>query len=278
MRAAKQMFLGSTSRRALPAILIALLAVGCVSQPNTPMPANVTPFGRNVTLIYVPGIGGFGGNDQRWLKGLRAGGYEGKAEVRDWTGRLGPISALWAHARQRSEAHRIAGQLRKLRSQGRGAPVVLVAHSAGAGVAVAALEELPPGVQVDELVLLAPALSRSYDLTRALRHVRGRADVFYSERDTLVLAFGTFLFGTVDGVHGEAAGHGGFIKPQGASAAAYWRLVAHPYSSDRRLRGDDGGHHGVLGSGMAAWLVAPLLPGHQSHEGSLARNDARDLP
>ena len=261
------------------AALIALLvAAGCAAQPQTPRPPSVAPFGRNVTLIYVPGIGGFGHEDRGFVRGLRAGGYVGNAEVVDWTGQLGPIAALWAHVRQQAEAHRIAQRIGKIRLESPQAPIVLVGHSAGAGVAVGALEDLPPGVSVDELVLLAPALSRTYDLTAALRHVRRCADVFNSDRDTLVLAFGTVLFGTADGVHGEAAGHGGFVRPPGAGHDVYSKLHAHAYSRDRQRAGDDGGHEGILTSGVASAVIAPLLPGHEMNQEPVAQTDARELP
>lgn len=168
--------------------------------------------------------------------------------------------------------------MRKLRGESLAEPVVLVGHSAGAGLVVMALEDLPRDSQVDGVVLLAPALSRTYDLTRALRRVRGHADVFYSERDTLVLAVGTFLFGSVDGVHGEAARHGGFGKPQGSSNGAYAKLSVHPFSNDRRLYGDDGDHEGILTPGVTAALVAPLLPGHELHHETVAQTDAHELP
>jgi pimeloyl-ACP methyl ester carboxylesterase len=271
---------GSAIRVVKPVIVIAtaLFVVGCAAHPKIPIPSDVAPFGRNVTLIYVPGIGGYGHDDHGWVNGIKAAGYSGKTEIWDWTGKLGPISALWAHARQRTEARRIADRVLRLRSESPARPLMLVGHSAGAGLVVMALEDLPPDLQVDGVVLLAPALSRTYDLTRALRHVRGRADVFYSERDTLVLALGTFFLGTVDGVHGEAAGHGGFVKPSGGSGEAYAKLIVHPYSDDRRLHGDDGGHEGILKSTVAAAVVAPLLPGHELHQDPVAQTDAHDLP
>ena len=263
---------------AVTLVAMGLILAGCGAKPRLPMLSNVAPFGRNVTMIYVPGIGGFGRDDRMWLNGLKVGGYSGKTEVWNWTGRLRPISALWAHARQRAQARLIADRVRKLRSESPATELVLVGHSAGTGLVIMALEDLPTDAQVDEVVLLAPALSRSYDLTRALRHVRGHADVFCSERDTLVLAVGTFLFGTVDGIHGEAAGHGGFVKPRRASNGAYAKLAVHPFSNDRWLYGDDGGHAGILAPGVAAAIVAPLLPGHELHQEALALTDAHDLP
>jgi pimeloyl-ACP methyl ester carboxylesterase len=261
------------------AVLTALLLLaGCAAQPEMLRPVSLAPFGPNVILIYVPGIGGFGRQDRGFISGLKAGGYVGNTEVADWTGQLGPIAALWAHVRQQAQARRIAQRIGKIRSESPRAPIVLVGHSAGAGVAVGALKDLPPGVSVDELVLLAPALSRTYDLTTALRHVRGCADVFNSNRDTLVLAFGTLLFGTADGVHGEAAGHGGFVRPSGADFDVYSKLHAHAYSLDRQRAGDDGGHEGILTSGVAAAVIAPLLPGHDWHQEPIAQINDRGLP
>lgn len=273
-------YAGSAVGPAKAVILIAsaLFLVGCATHPIVSMPPNFAPFGRNVTLIYVPGIGGMGQADPAWLKGLRAGGYEGKEQVCDWSGRLGVIEALWADALHRREARHVAERIRKLRSQSPSNPIVVVGQSAGAGVAIMALEDLPPDLQVDNLVLLAPALSRTYDLTAALRHVRRRADVFCSERDTLVLVLGTFPFGTVDGIHGEAAGHGGFIRPPRGNGNAYAKLIAHPYSKDRRLYGDDGGHEGILSQGVAEAVVDPLLPGHESQGGAVAQTGAREFP
>ena len=138
---------------------------------------------------------------------------------------------------------------------------MLAGHSAGAGVALRALESLPADQQVDGLVLMAPAVSRTYDLTPALRRLRGRAHAFTSNRDTLVLAVGTSLFGTADGVHGEAAGHGGFVRPEAADRDAYSKLQTHRYSRARRRLGDSGSHMGVLTPRVAQGLVAPLLPG-----------------
>lgn len=252
------------------AMLVLAFVSGCAAQPAMPDPSTVKPFGQNATFIYVPGIGGVGHEDRAWIEGVRAGGYKGSTAIWDWSGRLGALDALWAHGHQQAEARKIADQIVKIRSESPGEPITLVAHSAGTAVAVYALEHLPSQTNVDDLVLLAPALSRSYDLTKALRHVRGRADVFYSERDTLVLAIGTFLFGTADGIHGESAGHGGFVAPRRADPLAYARLHAHPYSRERQKAGDDGGHEGILSPHVAAVVIAPLLPRPEARADAVA--------
>jgi pimeloyl-ACP methyl ester carboxylesterase len=240
--------------------LMALLLVGCASPVPVQPLGTAAPFGHDATLIYVPGIGGRGSSDAAWMRGLRAGGYDGKIEIIDWTGPIDPIAALWDHRLHRRQARLIADRIRGLRTAGPGAPIILVGHSAGAGLVVLALEDLPQGTQVDDMMLLAPALSRTYDLTAALRHVQGRADVFTSDRDTLVLGIGTSIFGTVDGAHGDAAGHAGFVRPRRAPGELYAKLHTHPFSDARQSLGDDGGHFGVLSSNVATALVAPLLP------------------
>jgi pimeloyl-ACP methyl ester carboxylesterase len=181
----------------------------------------------------------------------------------DWTGPVEPVAALWDHGRHRQQARRIADRIRDLRAKSPTAPIILVGHSAGAGLVVLALENLPPSTRVEAVLLLAPALSRTYDLTTALRHLDGRMDVFCSDRDLLVLGVGTFIFGTVDGVHGDAAGHAGFIRPARMAGEQYNKLATHHFSRARELLGDDGGHFGCLNSNFAAVIVAPLLPRSQ---------------
>lgn len=254
--------------------LITLLLVGCAGPIAIQPLGTAVHFGSDATLVFIPGIGGRGSSDAAWMRGLRAGGYDGKIEVIDWTGPIDPIAALWDHNLHHRQARHIADRVRRLRARAPGAPIILVGHSAGAGLVVLALEDLPKGTQVDAVMLLAPALSRTYDLTAALRHVHGRADVFTSDRDTLVLGIGTSIFGTVDGAHGDAAGHTGFLKPRWASSEQYAKLHTHPFSTARELLGDDGGHFGVLSSSVAAVLVAPLLPRPQVAPASAAETSA----
>jgi pimeloyl-ACP methyl ester carboxylesterase len=155
--------------------VVALFCVGCTDMIVFQRPTSVPPFGQDATLLFVPGIGGWQTADEDWTHGIRAGGYDGKIEVCDWNEHLGPLQALWAHDRQQTHAQRIAARIRRLRSESPTVPIIVAAHSAGAGVAVRALQDLPTDVRVDTLILLAPALSQTYDLSPALRHVQDRA-------------------------------------------------------------------------------------------------------
>ena len=95
-----------------------------------------------------------------------------------------------------------------------------------AGPAIWTLERLPGDVKVACFVMLAPALSPTYDLSKGLAHVSGSAYCFNSPDDDMVLGTGTNLFGTMDGVRCDAAGRVGFVKPPDADAARHgWQTL-----------------------------------------------------
>src|SRR5207244_4975619 len=102
--------------------------------------------------------------------------------------------------------------------------IIITSHSAGTGIAVWALENLPDNVQIATLLMMQSALSPTYDLSKALAHVRGQAYSFWSILDPVV-GGGTKLLGTVDRVNTEAAGHVGFISPKSADPGQYQKLM-----------------------------------------------------
>ncbi len=71
-----------------------------------------------------------------------------------------------------------------------------------------------PKSAVETVVLIAPALSPEYDLSRALRAVRREMVVFWSPLDAIILGPGTSLFGTIDRVRSPGAGMVGFRRPE----------------------------------------------------------------
>jgi hypothetical protein len=112
------------------------------------------------------------------------------------------------------QARLVAETVQRYRADQPADPVFLVAKSGGAGVVVKALELLEDD-SVERAVLLAPALSPGYDLTRALRAVRRELVVFWSPLDMVILGAGTWLFGTIDRVKTVGAGMVGFLVPVG---------------------------------------------------------------
>jgi hypothetical protein len=126
-------------------------------------------------------------------------------------------------------------------------------------LAVWALEALPADVHVQTVILIAPALSPKYDLTRALAHVNGKMYAFTSTLDSLVLGTGTQLFGTIDGVQTPAAGFGGFVRPTSANPAAYQKLVPCPYQAAWQKYHDFGDHLGGMSRPFSREILSPLL-------------------
>ncbi len=102
--------------------------------------------------------------------------------------------------------------LLQYREQYKDLPIYLIGKSGGSGVVVRALERLPQRT-VDRTILLAPALSPQYDLSKALSTIRNDLVVYYSTLDWMILGVGTSLFGTIDRVHGPGAGLVGFQSP-----------------------------------------------------------------
>ena len=116
---------------------------------------------------------------------------------------------------------------------------------------------------VDEIVMLAPALSPGYDLSAALRRVRGRVWVFWSPGDP-ALGQMTRMFGTIDRVQSEAAGRVGFRRPAGADAAQYAKVMSVPYDPAWQRDDNFGDHVGPMSAGFARGMIAPLLEGRRA--------------
>lgn len=211
-------------------------------------------------LLHLNGIGGKRWCDLALLRGLTAGGLDATMEIYDWTGDDVGINALTKTALHEAESAKVARMLAEKIQSHPSRRIILTGHSGGCGIAVWALERLPAGMQVQTLVMFAPALSPEYDLSKALRHVRGKAYVFSSPLDVIVLDSGTKMFGTIDGPKVAAAGLNGFVQPTGADAEQYGKLVAQPYRRQwLEQYGNAGQHISCMGAVFVRDYVAPLL-------------------
>jgi pimeloyl-ACP methyl ester carboxylesterase len=140
-------------------------------------------------------------------------------------------------------------------------PIYLIGHSAGAGLILAAAEKLPPA-SIERMILLAAAVSPTYDLRPALRATRRELVAFNSTYDRVCLDWCTSLFGTVDRVYGPAAGLDGFREPADLDEegrGAYRRLVQVPWRLDMIWQCTDGLHNGACMPIFLAHLVSPWL-------------------
>jgi pimeloyl-ACP methyl ester carboxylesterase len=164
-------------------------------------------------------------------------------------------------ANRDAQARRLAGEVSAFRERSPAAPVYLVGKSGGTGVVVRALEHLPDSA-VEASVLISPAISPAYDLTRALRAVRREVVVFWSPLDVIVLGAGTRIFGTIDRVKTVSAGLVGFRPPRSpteAQRASYAKLRQVRWRPGMAATGYLGGHVGPDSPAFLRRYVVPLL-------------------
>lgn len=197
-------------------------------------------------------------------KAIAQNGAALEVETVEWShGPLRIISDQVGYRHARAEGHRLAEQLVAWRASCPKARIHLLSHSAGATVVLAAAAEVPPGT-VDEVILLAPSISRDYDLRPALRNINGCIDVFSSEEDRLALGLGIVLLGTADRRFAPAAGRVGFRPTVDCpeDAALYSRLRGHPWHPVVAWTGNQGGHSdGYRVNYLRAYVVPLLSPG-----------------
>jgi len=210
-------------------------------------------------LIHLPGIGGHMRIDDNLIAGLKQGGLDADMRIYDWTGPDRGIIALGSATRHSDESSKVAEMITAIYRANPRTPIIITSHSAGTGIAIWALEKLPDDVQIDTLLMMQSALSPNYDLSKALRHVRGRAYSFCSIYDPVLGGAGTGLLGTVDRIQTEAAGRVGFARPPRADARAYDKLQQIAYDESWMQLGNPGDHIGPMRRRFAKEMLAPLL-------------------
>ncbi len=244
--------------RAFPSTLlvaIAALAGGCAG----PLPQPSFHDLHRPYLVHLPGIGGTLVFDHWYVSALQEGGVDAYCEIYDWTCHDPFIHALQAYERNHGQAQLLADKITARRRLAPGASIVLSGQSGGTGIAIFTLEKLPEDVWVDSVVLISPAVSPGYDLSKALKHVRGHVYVYSSLADVDFLCLGTNLFGTMDGVRTQAAGRVGFTCPPTGDQEQYQKLVSIPWRGEFFLHGDIAIHGGAMAPPFARQDIAPLM-------------------
>jgi hypothetical protein len=214
-------------------------------------------------VVFV--AGGIGGLDplQTWAPcALPWAGVPHEVTVFRWThGVCRPLRDLQDTTYLLARGGELADAVRAVKEREPARPVYLLGHSAGTGVVLAAAGSLPPGT-LERVILLAPAVSPTFDLRPALRACRGGMVSFNSPIDRFMLHWGTCTFGTVDRVYGPSAGCCGFEVPGGLDDEGrklYDRLVQVPWSWDKLLEFSGGLHNSPTMPLFLALQVAPWL-------------------
>ncbi len=238
--------------------LIGLLTgLGCQTAPKAPL----ATFEHKPLLIHLPGVAGDNFLARSFVAAVKRGGFDTETRIYNWTRKNTWIGNLQNYDTNRATASELAAEIMAIRAIEPNRPILLSCESGGAGPAIWTLEALPPGCQVDGVILLAPAMSPDYDLSKALSRVRGKLIAFHSKGDGFILGWGTRTWGTIDGKKVTAAGYAGFVQPeQPADADQYRKLESIAY--DRAWfgkYGNAGDHTGGMGKGFASGYIAPLL-------------------
>lgn len=245
--------LSSLCRALTVSTLIGACAVADTSVPLEPCaiaaPA-AAPAAARGRLLVLPGVGntsfvlsGFKQRAERLLPGF-------DVEVRTWGTPLLPLANLRSHERNLETARRIAADITAWRAQHPGELLYLVGYSGGGGIASLVVSELPVGVTIDRLVLVAPAIAPDFAVeSRLAPHVEEFIVNYSSPRD-LQVGLGTRVFGTIDRVETASAGAVGFTAEH--AALLEWRWTP----AEQRL-GHPGNHLAYL---TPPWQHARLLP------------------
>jgi len=253
-----------TTAAILSGVLALSFAAGC-EKPALPDHEQRLPCGN---LYYLDGAGG-GTALVNWCGGVRDGlheaGYAGACEMFTWQTGLGAVADQDADVRyKREKAGELAARIQEYRKEQPDAPVSLIGLSAGTAVAVLTAEAMSDDCPVDTVVLLGASIGANYDLTKALRHIRGKLYIFTSPNDG-VLGLLMVATGTADRQPGSAAGITGFVMPGNATEETRKlyaeRLVTISWSKDFERAGNYGHHLDNVNKEFIRDHVAPLLMG-----------------
>ncbi|HEY2124696.1 MAG TPA: hypothetical protein VGG94_04445 [Chthoniobacterales bacterium] len=253
------------------ALAIIIFASGCASTPSglpRPLPDREARM-KNGYLYYLDGAGG-GTAKKNWAGGVKAGllaaGYPGAGEMFSWETGKGILADQDASdAYKKAKAHAMVQEILRQVQAFPKAPVDILGFSAGTAEAIFALEELPESVKVERVVLLGASISRDYDLTKALKRVRGHLYLYTSTKD-MMLGFLMPFTGTADRKFDDhGAGITGFVLPAGATAETRKlyadKIVTIPWTKKLEADGDYGHHFNNINMEFIRDHVAPLLMG-----------------
>ena len=199
--------------------------------------------------------------------GLGDAGYDARVEVFPWQG-LTHAGDQINVSRNREKGAELASEIRSYRRAYPNNKINIIALSAGTGVATWALEYLPEGVQVDQVVYLGCSMSSRYDLTRALRRIEGKMYVLYSANDP-ILSKVLWDTGTGDRASAEegVAGLRGFRRPPVLgpdTEREYSKVYNVPWRIDFADAGFDGGHIDCTSREFVREYIAPAIMGNDA--------------
>ncbi len=242
----------------LAALVLCTVVAGC-AEPNYTAPER---YQRGLILVF-HGAGGITIAPAQIRRGLHEGGVDHAIELVNWSAGHNVFEDQSNLQRNRRLARDSAMRVARYMGQHPDRPVHLIGLSAGTGIAVFAAEQLPAGVKVDGVCLLASSLTAEYDLVPAMSRVRNQITNFSSVADVGVLGLGVGLAGPVDRGSGVAAGLYGFSLPKNASQRTKSlyeaKLIEVPWKAEYIIFGHLGDHLGATSTGFVKRFMAPIV-------------------
>ncbi len=246
-------------RSAASATLLPLLALGALLPGTAGCGAHEL---ETPVVIFLDGASHFsaGGSVRR---GMELAGFEGHVQTFVWTSFLGWGADHLLVAQSKLHAQELADRVTRTRAHNPRGEIHLMGLSAGTAVLLNALELLPPGVEVDKVVLFSSSVSANRDLVPALRHVH---DTLYATTSRSDLILGSLVV-TADGHHTTAAGRAGFrVPPQMSSRdrLEYNKVVHLNWKPAYVAFGWDGGHVSATNAEFVRAVIAPRIMSSES--------------
>lgn len=230
--------------------VLCVLVLGCADKPQA---------AKDGVVLFIPGVSGDGPWYDNLKRGLRDGGVTLPIESFAW-GAPAPLFMLNFNTVSIHDTaeRQLTDRITAFGNAHPHAPIIILTHSAGGGVALGALSLLRAEVLIDRIVLLHSSVAPAYDLTNPLSHVRQTLTHFHSDRDTMFLKWRTSNFGTYDNVKTTAAGNLGFdlsaLDPRLRA-----KVIQMAYQKSYASLGHAGGHFGPVSRDFARAIVAPVL-------------------
>ncbi len=235
-------------RNALLTILVIAtgLAAGCQT--------DFGPGAEHGLVVYLPGAGNVDRGEVGLQDGLHRVGFRGAFVTMRWSYSYNVVVDQSVRSFARLGATRLAGMLRDYIDRYPDREVNLVGLSAGTGIAIWALEQLPPQYKVHNVVLLSSSLATDYDVGPALEHMTGRIYNFYSMTDAVLIG-PMKVFGTIEGRYlVDGAGAVGLEPPTSTD-----RVVNTPWTPDFEPYGYLGGHFDSTSPAFVEAFIAKHL-------------------
>ncbi len=206
-------------------------------------------------VIFLDGAG-WSGSQTGVRAGLRDAGFDGQVEVFAWGSLFGAISDHFMVAHKKQKARELADLIAARRAARPGDDLHLMGLSSGTAVILFALEQLPTGVRVNNVVLFSPSISGDYDLSRAMGHVEGFLYATSSPNDGVLAGVRV----NSDGGTGQPAGLYGLRIPSRVERFdVYARVVNLPWRPAYSSLGWNGSHTGATNRDFVRNVIGPRV-------------------